>query len=413
MSDSAKGTIAGFVFQFQRALYLLTSLENNLHSVSVEKIDDIAMHAEDGSILIAEQDKHSILESGSTFENTSYALWRTFQLWIQKMQNGKITEKTKLICSTNKTISTKSLLKFIANNNFEEVKSFIDNIKTSQENKLQSYKVQNNKRGKHISQIINLMDFVLKNEKELKIIISKLEIQENTNLKGNIISKLHLNAYNEIQKDKIYDDLCGWVMNSCYQKWANNDSAEFSKEQFDVRYSLCINSSAFINAIFRAKKNIDISSINIDNFKDEIFVKQIDCLNTNDEFKKHYIGKAIEDFIKYEIEHTYVIKIGNLTKEDFLDFLKECKESWKNYYYGIINKKLEDYTKDEQNDLAIKIYTHIINDLKIKFNNNIEFNTENVYIKNGSFLKLSNIPEIGWHPRWKNLFQKKINGKNN
>ena len=111
MSDSAKGSISGYIYQFERALHLLCGLEKKEQFISVEKIDDIAIHSDEGSILILEQDKHSILESGSTFKDTEYALWRTLQLWIQKLQAGLINSDTKLFCSTNKEIPDDSLLK--------------------------------------------------------------------------------------------------------------------------------------------------------------------------------------------------------------------------------------------------------------------------------------------------------------
>jgi hypothetical protein len=47
--------------------------------------------------------------------------------------------------------------------------------------------------------------------------------------------------------------------------------------------------------------------------------------------------------------------------------------------------------------------------LKLDFNESNKFNTENIYIKNGSFLKLSNIPRIGWHPDWEATFIKTKN----
>ena len=80
-----------------------------------------------------------------------------------------------------------------------------------------------------------------------------------------------------------------------------------------------------------------------------------------------------------------------LKKEDFNDFLHNCKSEWENYFYSKITKEIHEYSEKELNELGFNIFTYIINGLKIKFKYDISFDIENVYVKNGSFLKLSNI----------------------
>ncbi|MCT3703406.1 hypothetical protein HZQ23_15830 [Elizabethkingia anophelis] len=403
MSDSAIGSVSGYLYQFERALLLLCDLENKNHFISIEKIDDIAIHSEEGSILLVEQDKHSILESGSTFKDTDYALWRTIQLWIEKLNKGIINSKTKLHCATNKNVPETSLLKFIVNNDFEQVKVKFQTLRDSQQKKLDNYKTKEGSRGKTVLKNLSLIDFALANEKELKIIVNNIELNVSENLKKSIITKLHIDSYSELQRNKIYDDLFGWLTKTCFHNWTSSNHAEISKLQFSERFKLCINSPSIINAIFRAKKDIDVSHVQFEEKKDELFVKQINCLKFNSKSKEHFIRKSIEDFIRYEIEHTHIISRGNLTKEDFLDFLENCKSEWENYFHSKLKKEIEEYSEEELSEIGLDIYTYIINDLKINFKNDINFNIENMYVKNGSFLKLSNIPEIGWHPNWEKL----------
>ena|SRR5690606_15827448 len=405
MSDSAKGSISGYLYQFDRAFLLLCDIMEDKGYISVEKVDDVAVHSQEGTILIVEQDKNSIVESGSTFEDTSKDLWRTIELWIQKIKAKTLNESTKFQCSTNKVIPDSALIKLMLQNkdSFEVVKESIHKLKKSQEEKLHNYKSKDTKRGKYIQKILSLIDFAIANETELKIIVSNLSVYDNTNLKKEIISKLRISSYSELQQRTIYNNLYGWILITCQHKWNNNLYAEITKEDFDYQHQRNLTSPSIINAIFRAKKDINIDNTDFESKKDEIFVKQINILKTSEKSKKLFVVKAIEDFLRYEIEHTYIIDKGNLTKEDFIEFLSVCKERWERHFYGLITKEIEDYTDEEMNELGIKIYNHIINDLQVQFKNDISFNTDNMYIKNGSFLKLSNIPEIGWHPNWENL----------
>lgn len=73
-----------------------------------------------------------------------------------------------MYCSTNKEISDTALLTFIVKNNFEVVKKKIQDLRSSQQKKLDGYKTKSVKKGNTISQILNLIDFALANEKSWK-----------------------------------------------------------------------------------------------------------------------------------------------------------------------------------------------------------------------------------------------------
>ncbi|WP_448634247.1 ABC-three component system protein [Pedobacter panaciterrae] len=72
----------------------------------------------------------------------------------------------------------------------------------------------------------------------------------------------------------------------------------------------------------------------------------------------------------------------------------------------MVLKELEDYDEDTKNSLAISIFDSVMDKAEVKFQGGIEFTSDNKYIHNGTFLKLSNIPEIGWHPDWKTKYNK-------
>jgi len=110
-SDNAKGPMAGYFFQPERALLYLAGLDSKEQYISIELVDDVSVHNEDGSVIISEQDKHSILISkASTFQDSSLDLWHTFELWIHKLNNNIFESTTLLTCCTNKTIPRTALI---------------------------------------------------------------------------------------------------------------------------------------------------------------------------------------------------------------------------------------------------------------------------------------------------------------
>lgn len=94
MTDSAKGPSAGYIYQFERALLLLASLERSEDYISIEMLDDITSHKVDDKIILTIQAKHSIRQNATAFGDSSLSLWRTIQIWIEKLKAGIFSSNT-------------------------------------------------------------------------------------------------------------------------------------------------------------------------------------------------------------------------------------------------------------------------------------------------------------------------------
>jgi len=407
MSDSAAGPFSGYLYQFEQGLYSLLLLEEATNYLSIEDVDDVATHLLDGTVLLTLQAKHSISQSGSTFSDNSYSLWRTIEIWLDKLEKKVFNDGTNFICATNKTISEESLIKKISQNSFEDSLLLIKNHKKS----IVEKKKLNEEEGKPYivaTTILPIINRVLKNPELLEKIHSNLELRDESNLKNKILNRLLLSSseLSELQRDNIYHSLLGWLQETCLYKWRNGKNVKVKKGDLDHKYQSLINSPSIIKAIFRNKEEISVEDNDIDARKDELFVKQLQDITINSSAKKRLIKKAIEDYIRYEIEHTYIInKVGDFTKTDFDKFISQCHEKWQEVFDSYIVKELDEYSDDEMNEKAFEIYDHIMKNLEMNFQLDHSFNINNIYIKNGGFLKLSNIPEIGWHPNWEALYK--------
>lgn len=409
MSDSAAGPFAGYLYQFEQGLYLLLLLEKSANYLSIEDIDDVATHSSDGTVLLTLQAKHSIAQSGSTFSDNSYSLWRTFEIWLNKLEEGTFNDKTKFICATNKPILKNSLLYKLCHSSLDDSISL---IKSQKKKLLETRKLKTEQGGKYPlgEKILPLMNRVLKSVEIFKTLHTNLDIKDETDLKEKIFNKLHLNSssLSKLQRDNIYESLLGWLQEICLYKWRNGAKAIVSKGDLDNKYQSLRSSPSIIKAVFRSKEEINIDKNDIDARKNELFVKQIQGISLNSNAKKRMIKRAIEDYIRYEIEHTYIInEVGDFTKNDFDKFIGQCQEQWQQAFDSFIVKELDDYSEEEMNIKAIELYDFIMRKLEMNFQLDHSFNINNIYIKNGGFLKLSNIPEIGWHPNWEKSYKTK------
>lgn len=397
--DNAIAPSAGYIFQFEIALLMFTDLETN-GSISVEQVDDVAKLDEKGSILVTTQVKHSISASGSAYQDTSLSLWRTMEIWITKLEKGIFDSRTKFVCTTNKDISEKSLILFFTKEDFGNIVVRIKKLLEQLKKKLTSLK----RGGSHVKNIIKLVEFALSKQDLLKIIFQNLEVTTCVNPKNDFLNKIHFNSRNKtsIQKENCYEAFYGWIVQNCMAKWKNGNEAIFSKIDFDSKYYQITSNTSIVNAIFREKKDLsDIDTSIINKYKDALFVKQIKDLVWRKDAKEKAMYDAIIDFIFSEIELKSIIDIGDYTAKDFNDFMQMCEKKWSEWYDIIVLKEINEYTEEEKDKLAIELYLKIMKEIQIQFGSNYQFTENTKYVQNGTFLKLSDNLQIGWHPEWK------------
>lgn len=151
----------------------------------------------------------------------------------------------------------------------------------------------------------------------------------------------------------------------------------------------------------RKKDLSDIDEIIIEKYKDALFVKQIKDLVWRKDAKEKAMYESIIDYIFSEIELKNIIDIGDYTAKDFDDFMEICEKKWSEWYDIIVLKEIDEYTEEEKDKLAIQLYLKIMKEIRIQFDNNYQFTDNTKYVQNGTFLKLSDNLQIGWHPEWR------------
>jgi len=82
----------------------------------------------------------------------------------------------------------------------------------------------------------------------------------------------------------------------------------------------------------------------------------------------------------------------NSTKSDFKKFDSDLKIRWKT-----ISRSVCRLSKDCDEDKGYDIYSRTI-DFKARL---VGIQTEEYYITRGSYQRLSNQKQVGWHPMWK------------
>lgn len=409
MSDLAKGPASGFLFQFEIALLELSKLEAN-QSISIEKIDDIGKEDDKGTFICTIQAKHSISLSGANFGTTSTDLWKTVINWIDKIKLNVLNDSNEFVAVTNKKIPANSIVRDFQKVSFKVLVQKIDDLKNQQQVAYDKKYKLNPKNGKTLKATISRLEKIVKHDKEFEIIVKNFKFIEGINAKEEFLNKTFLNSVKSIdKKNEIYQRFYGWICETSFENWKDGKEAHFSKIQFDQKYLFIINNHSLVEGIFRTKKQLlDNETIDIHSIaKNELFIKQIEDIERP--FKDEIIRNAVLDFIMFDLEMTYLItsKSGTiLTKLDFEEFQDNCEEQWNTIKKLHIRKSLDKYSDEEIVEICCCIYDDIMTKIVVDFQNEYSFNATNRYIQNGTFLRLSNIPKIGWHPDWAAKYKK-------
>jgi hypothetical protein len=387
---TATGQMAGYLFQPDRALVLLCSCKNK-EAVSIELIDDVATVDKSGNVIYREQDKSSIQQDGKPFKNRSKDLWNTLKIWIDDIKNGTLNiDSTKLVCVTNKKLDDDFILKKIsAAKTKEEIASAILLLKTAA--------------AKPPASIKEISKAVIAEEEILSQLISRIELIEDNSLETRnqeIAEKLHLD--DEI-KENVILSLRGWVIDSILTQLDQGKAPVIKKSDFNNRLNRIINKEKDDRIVFSIKRMVKnrITEEDREQVIDRIFVKQLDLLEHPD--KSSILLDAIDDFLCSESERTRLTQKGDIDREDLNDLDDASKERWKEVFR---RKQLQlklNLTETQLGELAYEIYDSTISGYIAEIKG---FRVQS-YLMKGSFHKLSDELEIGWHPNWQKHFPKK------
>lgn len=407
MSDSAKGPGAGYIYQFELALVELAKMSKN-NVLSIEKMDDLALQDINGHYIMTIQAKHSISVTGSNFGNTSTDLWKTIVNWLEKLKKGKVVDGNHFKAITNVKIPSNSIIRKFKIENFDKVVDEIRTIKSKQEAKIKENKVKGQD-SPTIKDTLRRIDFVLNDLPNFKTILSSFSFEENYRIKDYFFDSIQLGSITtDSYKLGLYEGFLGWVVSISSDNWNNDKDAEFTKKDFEEKHDHLRRLHPLKRAIFRNKGEIpELAAIDLNQAGNETYIQQILDIERAEDDKEDIVKEAILNFILSEIEMSHLItKSNTFTKSDYEDFKEQCFNAWKKVKRNNAPLDANKYSETEQNNIAIKVFDEIMDKIKLKLMGDFNFDDSNKYIQNGTFLKLSDEPRIGWIPSWKEKYKK-------
>jgi len=393
--SSAPGSMAGYLFQPERALYWLVCSGNG-SLIGIETEDDIVRQVKEGTELnVREQAKHS-LTSNIPFGDHSKDLWNTLGIWLLDVSTGKVNcNNTQFHMVTNKDVESGLILELDNAKEPDQIKQCISKLRSIAKNTPQGIKAYVDKVINHDDQVIG--DLI----KQIVVCDGKKGSSGEKSLSD---VKTRLMIPEHIPFNEVYNSLLGWIHFTAMSCWRNGVQAWLSRDTFVEYYHKLISRYETHSFVERPKGLIPVTHVERQKQANAVFVRQLYLLAIESE--DNLIIDAIDDYLMSSSERIRLSVMGDITKNDIDKFDDALKERWK-MIHSVYRQKYKNALK-QQRDIVTMGEESGLEVLHQTLNHREPLagqQTEQFYLTRGSYHRLADTMEIGWHPDYKTLIE--------
>jgi len=400
-NTNADDKLIGFEYQF--FYFLLSLLRMRIgDTVGFEVEEDV--HIQNDNQLLLCQLKHSTQKTTNNkkIKNLTTGdsdLWKTLSLWIDKikeLENNDELDSMYFLFVSNKSDNQgndflTNFRSFEDSQNISNFKHYLNTYKDELEEKYRSKIIQKPEtiKDKKIDYLKNILSI---DDERLELFFHNMGFKlglDNIIEKIKKVLKEEKYIASDFRIDRTFESLIGLLKEDFYKKVKEKESVQYTSEEF----------SNISKPIFKKMRNENLIFIQeLENFErnisilDRIFAKQLKDIGIEDDeiYDYDYKRELVLTNLK-ELEQN-----NEISKEDMELLDKNTISNWKPIFEEIYLD--EEYTER----MAKKIF------IKCKQLNLSLLGSEVPIrdISNGQFIKMSDIPNIGWTYNWKEEYKK-------
>ncbi len=384
-NHSAPGPAAGYAFEFERALHWLARSSAGF-LIGIETDDDVAIRHQDGSRTL-EQNKHSIQEDAEPFGNRSKDLWNTLSIWVTALEDGELdATKTRFLMVTNKALPDCIAKRISQAKTDDEITACLQELKLAAVKPSETIRAYTDK------------VLAATSEPHLRAVIKHCELADaasgasGPDLRRQTIAELPIPNWFTNDADSIANELLGWVKTQVLALWQARQPAWISRDSFVTQFHAVLNRRKRQQTRERAANLIPVIDEQLGQEKGRVFVKQIYLVTDEDS----RVDEAIREFIRCRIEKSRLSADGNITDQDWIDFDESLKTRWSKIFS--LQRRLS--KADPEEDVGFKVLCETTDEHRERL---AGVETEQVYLTAGTYHRLADQLDVGWHPRYEEL----------
>jgi hypothetical protein len=378
-SHVAPGQAAGYLFQPERALYWLSTVETHA-AVGIETDDDVAVAVSNGTVT-REQLKHST--SGNVpFGDRSHDLWNTLLIWIDAAKAGEFDpDSCMLLMTTNETLGDCFVKRLVAcKRGPRKIKKCLA--------ELMSPAVPFPGTISPFVQRLDQHDPALVHRVLGCIQVLDGDSEAGSKLRSKTASQLHLPS--DVSHADILDGLLGWIHFTTIQAWRNRKPAWIKRVAFDNQLHRLIRKARAYHRLGVPEHLINVPKSERQSQLNQMYVRQLRLIKADEA----ELLNAIDDYYRCSSERFRLAVEGDLTSDDWIDFDNRITAHWR----IIAGREKRAVSGRDPIEIGYATYSTTIG-----HETKLGLDTPQPYLTRGSFHRLANEVTIGWHPDYEML----------
>lgn len=382
------GQMQGYLLQVRHMLFELISLEDI--TVSVEKIDDVAIETSDSNV-VAEQLK-SVTSDENPITDRSNVFWKTLYNWFNYVNKGDIVLKAttlRMVIVSNHILKTGNIAK-----QFHEASTREEALEALRVAKLSIWGQDDSLKNKipaSYKSYLNVL-FDPTNEDLVAEIITRFEIEIHENdYDENLLNKFNGQTIPPEYSNNLLVYMLGWVtdkVNTYTKKGlpAIIASADYRKaliaqcRMYNQKHSIPMLS----NEITKDQARIEVES-------QDVYIQQLDLIEMDFDDKL----AAASDYLQTKAETTIRSEKGLFTPQTLNDYNDKIYRIWKGKRKQVLLLTTP-YTEVMKGQQLYAQMSETMPQIDSDFPS---------FFGNGTMQSLANEPcenpKIGWHPNYK------------
>jgi hypothetical protein len=391
--------IAGFTFQFQRALYRLFASEVNA-TIGIETDDDVVelRYLPDGTVeAVFEQDKHSIKDTGQPFQDGSKNLWHTLHVWLVAMSSMRQAHEHICYCLvTNKAVPADAFARKLSEaSEPTEIQACIKEIRERAADAESEAAVS-------LKAVAGFAD------EDLSFLIANLALMDEYGTASGIaprdatIQLLQLPPDLEAKGADIYSSLLGQLVQACQDAWLGKKPFWIAKAPFAMRLQSEIAAHRMERYVERDFVSTQYKEYLKNDKKSHLFLRQLQHLG----IPVAQCDRALEHYWAFYAERVRLWSEGDVLPSAWDSRNGHLHQRWQMITDSIA---LEEPPGTQEEVLAKKVLAKTLNgDFTAKLG---DHDTKQPYFTSGNYHDLANQPQHACFVHWHTSFAPKKGGE--
>lgn len=397
---SAADKILAFNYQWDFFVLQVLKLVEDGNEVSFEYLDDVAQQTDEAVILY--QVKHSVQKgtSGKIIHLTDRDndLWKTIFVWMQFIEEDSgrnwatYINKMHFILATNKTESNNifisALQEYHQNNDISKFKRSIEKIRD---------------KGKQDSEVTKIISQFLEAD-YLELFVGKIQINLNENELKDKIKSLVQNrfALHFSKVDEVFERLMGRMRMDADDTIRKGEKIIYDNSTIQKNYWSII-SVGREKLVFKT----DYPSYKGDP-RDLLFVKQLFAVNDVTKDDLDDIAQYTKEWFQFHNNIKEKWDNHDVNEWDISELTTNMMTVWKREHKLAYKKKTVDSPQDELDEAAQSLIYKIRSEQLELAKTSLGATLSNgcfYYYSNNDVEIIQDLPIIGWHIDWENMFR--------